>query len=76
MMSNSDMHKLGGATGNHFDRMWLAMMIEHHQGAIAMAKVELNDGRSESAKTLASHVMDANQVEIDSMTALMTRLRQ
>ena len=37
MMSEQDMANLTDATGEDFDRMWLAMMIAHHQGALTMA---------------------------------------
>lgn len=34
MMSDTDMTKLPGMKGAEFDRMWLQMMVQHHQGAI------------------------------------------
>ena len=41
MMSEADMASLGNATGTDFDRMFLEMMILHHEGAIEMAEEEL-----------------------------------
>ena len=38
MISDADMESLGTATGAEFDQMFLEMMIEHHTGAIEMAK--------------------------------------
>ena len=35
------MDALAGMTGPDFDRMWLEMMIAHHQGAIAQSHVEV-----------------------------------
>ncbi|WP_313949972.1 DUF305 domain-containing protein, partial [Frankia casuarinae] len=32
MMSSADMTALGNATGPAFDKMFLTMMIAHHQG--------------------------------------------
>ena len=74
MMSDGDMHTLGSASGSQFDTLWLAMMIKHHQGAITMANAELDRGRNEPAKTLARHVIETQQTEIDTMHALLTRL--
>jgi uncharacterized protein (DUF305 family) len=37
MMSDTDMAKLGRATGATFDQMWLKGMIAHHEGAVEMA---------------------------------------
>ena len=38
MMSDEDMGALMDASGADFDRMWLTMMIAHHEGAIEMAE--------------------------------------
>ena len=37
MMTADDMRALAAASGTEFDRLWLEMMIAHHEGAIAMA---------------------------------------
>jgi uncharacterized protein (DUF305 family) len=37
MMSDTDLAKLGRATGATFDQMWLKGMIAHHEGAVEMA---------------------------------------
>jgi len=46
MMSAKDMAQLSKATGAEFDKMFLAMMIGHHQGAVTMAKTELKAARA------------------------------
>lgn len=71
MMSGDDMAALANAAGPEFDRMWLRMMIEHHEGAIEMAKTELANGSNADAKRLASEIIVAQQAEIDTMTALL-----
>lgn len=73
MMSDADLQKLGAAKGAEFDRMWLDMMIEHHQGAIDMAKTELAKGGSADAKALARKIIDAQQAEITEMQGLLTQ---
>jgi uncharacterized protein (DUF305 family) len=40
MMADSDMEHLRGMEGAEFDKMFAAMMIEHHDGAISMARAE------------------------------------
>ena len=67
MMSHDDMAKLEKATGQEFDRLWLDMMIKHHEGAVEMAKTELAEGRDEGAKKLAQAVIDGQQREISEM---------
>ena len=71
MMSDEDMGELEKASGAEFDRMWLEMMIEHHEGAVEMAKKELADGQDENAKKLAQAVIDGQQQEITEMRELL-----
>jgi uncharacterized protein (DUF305 family) len=71
MMSAQDMAKLQAAKGAEFDTMWLQMMIQHHQGAIEMAKTELSQGASTDAKALAQKIIDGQQAEITEMKGLL-----
>jgi uncharacterized protein (DUF305 family) len=50
-----------------FDAAFIDMMIPHHEGAIAMAKVELEKGDDSELKTLAQQILDAQQREIAEM---------
>ena len=73
MMSDADMQKLEQAKGAEFDKMWLDMMIKHHQGAVEMAKTELTKGSNADAKTLAQKIIDAQQAEITEMQGLLSQ---
>lgn len=44
MMTDEQMAQLEAARGPEFDRMWLTMMIDHHEGAVQMARTELAEG--------------------------------
>ncbi|RUM95741.1 DUF305 domain-containing protein [Pseudaminobacter arsenicus] len=44
-------------------------MIAHHQGAIAMAEVELEMGKDDESKKMAQAIIDAQKKEIAEMTA-------
>ena len=74
MMTDQDMADLKKATGAAFDRMWLQMMVKHHQGAVAMAKTQLAQGAYPDAKTLAQAVIDGQTKEIATMTDLLKTL--
>ena len=74
MMSAADMNQLAAARGAAFDKLWLQMMIKHHQGAIAMAKTELATGQYPPAKALAQSISDAQAKEIATMQGLLSRL--
>ena len=71
MMSAGDMAALEKARDADFDRMWLRMMIQHHQGAVEMAKAELAGGRNADAKAMAQHIIDSQQAEINEMNGLL-----
>jgi len=71
MMSGGQMHQLGQSSGAAFDRMFLQMMITHHQGAITMAKTELSNGQNPDARQLAQRIIDAQQREITEMQNLL-----
>ena len=46
---------------------FVRMMIPHHEGAIAMAEVELKYGKDESRKKLAKDIIEAQTAEIAEM---------
>ena len=71
MMSADDMAGLEKASGNDFDRMFLTMMIKHHEGAIEMAKAEEDEGASTDAIELARRIQKDQAAEIRSMDGLL-----
>lgn len=70
MMSAADLKALESAVGPAFDKLFLAQMIEHHEGAIVMAKAEQQDGKYQPAKDLAAAIVTAQEKEIAEMRAL------
>lgn len=50
-----------------FDPAFIDMMIPHHEGAIEMAKVELDKGADPKLKALAEDIIDAQEREISEM---------
>ena len=71
MMSGADMDKLKKATGADFDKMFLTMMIAHHQGAIEMANTEKSSGMNADAIALAQQIEEAQTTEITTMQGLL-----
>lgn len=74
MMSPQEMDDLNKATGGMFDRMWVEMMIKHHQGAVAMAKTEQTTGKDTASVALAKKIQTAQTTEIATMQRLLGRL--
>jgi uncharacterized protein (DUF305 family) len=71
MMSDADMTALEAAKGADFDRMWLQMMISHHQGALTMANELLGTTSDPQVKTLAEAVVAGQTTEIATMKGLL-----
>lgn len=74
MMSAQEMTDLGMATGSTFDRMWLQLMVQHHEGAVAMARTELAQGANPEGKELAQSIIDSQTVEIAEMSSILTEI--
>ena len=70
MMSADDMTALTAASGPDFDAMFVTMMIQHHEGAITMAKSLITEGSDPQVRTLAEGVITAQEAEIAEMKAL------
>ncbi|OGJ56428.1 hypothetical protein A3D88_03550 [Candidatus Peribacteria bacterium RIFCSPHIGHO2_02_FULL_52_16] len=67
-MSMDDMSaSLEGKTGDAFDAAFIEGMIPHHEGAIAMAEMALENAKHEEIKAMAREIITAQQREIDRM---------
>jgi uncharacterized protein (DUF305 family) len=62
-----DMHDLHGA--EPFDRMFIDMMIRHHQGAIRMARAALDEGEHRRLRRIARAIVRDQAKEIRTMNA-------
>jgi uncharacterized protein (DUF305 family) len=62
MMQNMHMQPTGDA-----DKDFIMMMIPHHQGAIDMAKVELQYGKDDQLRKMAQDIISAQENEIATM---------
>lgn len=74
MMSEQEMKELLASSGTAFDRMFLDMMIRHHQGAIDMAEKQQRDGKHPAAKQLAGKIAQDQAAEIAQMRQLLTTM--
>jgi uncharacterized protein (DUF305 family) len=70
-MDGADLGSLGAAQAEHFEQMWLQMMIEHHRGAVEMARAEQEDGLFEPAVDLARRIERTQSAEIERMRTLL-----
>lgn len=68
-MSGMNMDAGALASADPFDRMFIDTMIPHHQGAIRMARAEIDQGSSPALTKLAQQIVDAQSQEIQEMNA-------
>ncbi|MFI6803688.1 DUF305 domain-containing protein [Streptomyces luteogriseus] len=71
MMGSEDMAALETLTGKAFDVRFLTLMVEHHEGAVEMAKVEQSKGRHAPAKAMADDIVTAQNAEISEMNKIL-----
>lgn len=74
MMTPEQMGQLSSTSGAAFDRMFLQMMIAHHQSAVSDAQKEQAEGVNDQAKALASNIVTSQTEEIKRMQQLRQTL--
>lgn len=58
---------LKNKTGDDFDKAFISSMIEHHQGAIDMAKLAEKNAKHHEIKSMSNDIMSAQSSEIEMM---------
>ena len=67
-MSMDDMmNGLEDKTGDDFDKAFLQEMIEHHKGAVEMAKEAQQNAKHDEIKQLSNDIITAQEKEIQQM---------
>ena len=72
MATSAQMDKLSEASGVDAERLFLTLMIVHHQGALDMAVAVLARSNHQGVRTFANAVLASQQVEIDLMNQMLT----
>jgi uncharacterized protein (DUF305 family) len=71
MATEEQLDELRAARGGEFDRLFLKLMIAHHQGAVAMAKDVTADGEDTQIQEMAGDVAVQQTAEIGRMRAML-----
>ncbi|GGU40177.1 lipoprotein [Lentzea flava] len=74
MATQDQLNALGAARGKDFDRMFLELMIKHHEGAITMATDVKSAGVNVQVEEMADDVIAVQTDEINRMKALLSTL--
>lgn len=69
MASGAAMDALAEAPDAEFEEQWLTMMVEHHEGAVAMAEEVADAGESPEVEELAGSIEADQRGEIEDMTS-------
>lgn len=79
MLSSREMERLAASTGIEFDRLFLELMIKHHEGALVMVKELFSTpgaGQDSEIFAFASDVDADQRMEIDRMRAMLKELQK
>lgn len=71
MATSAQMAELAAASGVEAERLFLSMMIAHHEGALEMADAVLDRSTHPGTRTFADAVLLSQASEIDLMTSML-----
>ena len=74
MVPEKDVEQLRSLSGLKFDKRWIGLMADHHDGAVKMAQNELEKGQNPKAKQLAQSIKAAQTAEIAALGALLEKI--
>ena len=72
MLTDTELRQLGAASGAAFDKLFLTLMIKHHEGAVETATTAQAQGVA--VKQLAGEIVKSQTAEITEMKALLDKL--
>ena len=76
MLTAAEMERLEAAEGAEFDRLFLELMIKHHEGAIAMVYDLYGSGGGQESEvdSIARHVDSDQSIEISRMQRMLAEM--
>jgi uncharacterized protein (DUF305 family) len=69
----TDASQLVMENGKYSDELFIDAMVPHHQGAIDMAEVALQNAEHPEIRTLATNIISAQEAEIEQLKAIKQR---
>ena len=67
MSMNGMSTSLASRTGDEFDKLFIEQMLEHHEGAVEMARLAKNNAKHDEIKQMADDIINAQTSEIQQM---------
>lgn len=71
MVSDEDMDRLSGAESDEFDRLFVELMTEHHEGAVTMAEDVMDQGKDQLVLEMANELIAEQNTEIARMEQIL-----
>ena len=74
MASEAEVARLASATGPAADRLFLTLMIRHHQGALTMVDEHVRKASDELVEETASEISVTQRKQVTQMQEMLDRL--
>jgi uncharacterized protein (DUF305 family) len=74
MPTDADLARLRASEGPTFDRLFLNLMITHHEGAVTMADDEVGNGSNKAAVAAAVRIARVQRSQLAAMQSLLAAL--
>ena len=74
MATAAEMDALAASSGTDFDRMYLELMIDHHEGALDMIVDVIGNGSDTTLQFWATDMLTAQTVQIEQMEQMLGAL--
>lgn len=71
MASQEELNQLAASTGRAAERLYLELMIPHHQGGVEMAGYAANEAQQEAVRDLAASIVKAQTAELAVLNDLL-----
>lgn len=72
MASREELNRLAGSSGRDAERLYLELMISHHQGGVDMAEFAAVNAQQEAVRNLAASIVKAQTAELAVLDDLLT----
>jgi uncharacterized protein (DUF305 family) len=76
MATQAELDQLETLSGTAFDKLFLQLMIDHHQGAIDMCVEVMTHGQEPVLQSMANEMLTTQSTQIFQMQAMLTEIDQ
>ena len=76
MATQAELDQLETLSGTAFDKLFLQLMIDHHQGAIDMCVQVMTHGQEAVLQSMANEMLTTQSTQIFQMQAMLTEIDQ